>query len=91
MLLLVLTQHSVAVVDLGRFRASRRVLSFSLRPLPPERTDRDRADVASPPKQLVSVMDLLPESRRFLEAQYKSNYVVGIGIGDYQVRHFHVI
>jgi hypothetical protein len=45
----------------------------------------------SPPKQVVSVMGLLPESRRFLEAQYISNYVVGIGIGDYQVRHFHVI
>src|SRR5258705_3245386 len=30
----------------GRSRANRRVLSFSLRSLPPERTDRDRVDVA---------------------------------------------
>src|ERR1700722_3638859 len=30
----------------GRSRANRRVLSFSLRSLPPERTDRDRLDVA---------------------------------------------
>src|SRR4029077_6346870 len=30
----------------GRSRANRRVLSFSLRSPPPERTDRDRVDVA---------------------------------------------
>src|SRR6202011_6313402 len=29
-----------------RSRANRRVLSFSLRSLPPDRTDRDRVDVA---------------------------------------------
>jgi hypothetical protein len=30
----------------GQSRANRSVLSFSLRSLPPERTDRDRVDVA---------------------------------------------